>query len=73
MILLYLWILFFRAVFWCFAAMIWLCLAVSAWSLVLVTAMVLILFDREATIRLLSGAGRVFAPPEYLRHRKSHA
>jgi hypothetical protein len=71
MILLYLWILTFRAIFWCFAAMIWLCFASAAWMLVLVTAVFLIWFDRRTTIRLLGGAAQLFAPPDYLRSRKS--
>jgi hypothetical protein len=71
MIILYLWILFFRAIFWCFAAMIWLCFASAAWMLVLLTAVLLVWFDRRATINLFASASRVFAPPAYLRSRKS--
>jgi hypothetical protein len=70
MILIYLWVLLFRAIFWCFAAMIWLCFAFSAWMLVLITAMVLVWFDRRATINLFASANRVFAPPDYLRSRR---
>lgn len=70
MIVLYVWILFFRAMFWCFAAMIWLCFASAAWSMVLLTAVLLIWFDRQATVRMLSSASRVFAPPDYLRSRR---
>jgi hypothetical protein len=70
MILLYLWILFFRAMFWCFAAMIWLCFASAAWMLVLLTAVLLIWFDRRATVNMLSSAARIFAPPDYLRSRR---
>ena len=77
MIILYLWILFFRAIFWCFAAMIWLCFAFAAWSLVLVTALFLIWFDRRATVQLFGSAARIFALPDYLRSRRkrrvSHA
>lgn len=68
----YVTLLLFRAIFWCFAAMIWLCLASAAWMLVLAAASLLIFFDRVGTIKLLSGAARVFAPPRYLRI-KSHA
>lgn len=62
--------LFFKGMFWCFAAMIWLCFASAAWMLVLLTATFLIWFDRRATIGLLSGAARVFAPPDYLRSKR---
>lgn len=70
MILLYLGYLLFKAVFWCFGAMIWLCFASAAWSLVLLAATLLVWFDREATVHLLSGAARIFAPPDYLRARR---
>lgn len=61
---------FLKAVFWCFAAMIWLCFASAAWMLVLMTALLLVWFDRRATVVLLSGAARVFAPPDYLRSKR---
>lgn len=70
MIFFYLWYLLFKAMFWCFAAMIWLCFASAAWSMVLLTALLLVWFDRQATIRLLSGAARIFAPPDYLRSKR---
>ena len=60
----------FKATFWCFAAMIWLCFASAAWMLVLLTATLLIWFDREATVRMLAGAARVFALPDYLRSKR---
>lgn len=62
--------LLFKGLFWCFAAMIWLCFASAAWSLVLLTALLLVWFDRQATIRMLSSAARIFAPPDYLRSRR---
>jgi hypothetical protein len=71
MIVLYLGYLLFKGLFWCFAAMIWLCFALAAWSLVLLTATLLVWFDRQATIQLLGGAARIFAPPDYLRSRRS--
>jgi hypothetical protein len=75
MIILYLGILLFRGIFWCFAAMIWLCFASAAWMLVLMTAVLLVWFDRRATINMLASASRIFAPPDYLRSRRrvSHA
>jgi len=71
MIGLYLIYLLFKAMFWWFAAMIWLCFASAAWMLVLTTAVLLVWFDRKATIRLFASATRVFAPPAYLRSRRS--
>jgi hypothetical protein len=70
MIILYLVVKGFQAIFWCFAAMIWLCFASAAWMMVLMTALLLVWFDRDATVRLLSGATRIFAPPDYLRSRR---
>lgn len=72
MILLALCYLFWRAVFWCFAAMIWLCLASAAWMLVLMMACLTIWLDRRFTVNLLAVAAKIFAPPRYLRI-KSHA
>lgn len=71
MIFLYLWIIFFRAMFWCFAAMIWLCFASAAWMMVLLGAALIVWFDRRAAIDALSKAARIFAPPDYLRSRRS--
>lgn len=62
--------LLFKGLFWCFGAMIWLCFAFAAWSMVLLTALLLVWFDRQATIRMLSSAARIFAPPDYLRSRR---
>lgn len=71
MIVLYLGYLLSKGLFWCFAAMIWLCFALAAWSMVLLTALLLVWFDYGATVRLFASASEIFAPPDYLRSRRS--
>lgn len=62
--------LFFKAVFWCFAAMIWLCFAVSGFMLWGMVA--LILLPLGAGGQVWRSGLRSLRPPAYLRKsRKS--
>jgi hypothetical protein len=61
--------LFFKGLFWCFAAMIWLCFAVSGFMLVGMVA--LILLPLGAGGEVWRSGIRSLRPPAYLRNRKS--
>lgn len=63
----YLTIKFFRAIFWCFAAMIWLCFAFGGWTLVLGVAAISLVFDRQAARRIIRQGAQTLALPEYLK------